>query len=92
MGPYPTSFPRALDGSSIQLGPIFISPNELFVLVVTFILAMALFALFRFTQVGLAMRASSQDLTAARLMGINVNFVFMVTWASGSVLGASQDY
>ncbi|MBM1143020.1 branched-chain amino acid ABC transporter permease [Alcanivorax sp. ZXX171] len=86
-GHTPTSFPRALEGSSIQFGPVFISPNELFVLFVTFVLAFILFALFRFTQVGLAMRASSQDLTAARLMGINVNFVFMVTWASGSVLG-----
>lgn len=86
-GHTPTSFPRALEGSSIQLGPIFISPNELFVLFVTLVLASTLFVLFRFTRVGLAMRASSQDLTAARLMGINVNFVFMVTWASGSVLG-----
>lgn len=86
-GHTPTSFPRALEGDSIQLGPVFISPNELFVLFVTFVLASALFVLFRFTRVGLAMRASSQDLTAARLMGINVNFVFMVTWAFGSVLG-----
>jgi branched-chain amino acid transport system permease protein len=86
-GHTPASFPRALKGGPIQLGPIFISPNELFVLFVTFILASTLFVLFRFTRVGLAMRASSQDLTAARLMGINVNFVFMVTWASGSILG-----
>lgn len=86
-GHTPTSFPQALEGSSIPIGPVFISPNELFVLFVTFILASALFALFKFTRIGLAMRASSQDLTAARLMGINVNFVFMVTWASGSVLG-----
>lgn len=85
-GHSPSSFPLALEGSSIPLGPVYITPNEMFVLVTTCVLAAVLFALFRFTQVGLAMRASSQDLTAARLMGIDVRIVFTVTWAAGSVL------
>ena len=85
-GHTPNSFPPAFQGPPHQIGPVFISANELFVLLVTFILASLLFFLFKFTRVGLAMRASSQDLTAARLMGINVKFVFMVTWAAGSVL------
>ncbi|AMS45468.1 branched-chain amino acid ABC transporter permease [Aminobacter aminovorans] len=85
-GHSPSSFPPALEGSSIPLGPVYVTPNEMFVLVTTCALAAVLFALFRFTRVGLAMRASSQDLTAARLMGIDVRIVFTVTWGAGSVL------
>lgn len=86
-GHTPSSFPQAITGSAIEIGEVFVTPNELFILGITFLLAVALFFLFRYTRVGLAMRASSQDLTAARLMGINVNIVFMVTWAAGTALG-----
>lgn len=87
-GHRPTGFPQALAGAPIQIGDVFVTPNDLFILAVTLALALALFILFRYTRVGLAMRASSQDLTAAQLMGINVNIVYMVTWGAGSVLGA----
>lgn len=86
-GHTPTSFPQAITGSALEVGEVFVSPNELLVLGITFVLAMTLLILFRYTRLGLAMRASSQDLVAARLMGINVNVVFMVTWAAGTVLG-----
>jgi branched-chain amino acid transport system permease protein len=87
-GHRPAGFPQAISGAPLQLGGVFVTPNDMFILGVTFLLAMALFLLFRYTWVGLAMRASSQDLTSARLMGINVNMVYMVTWGAGSVLGA----
>ena len=86
-GHVPSSFPEAIGGSSIGFGGVYISPNEMFIVGVTIALTVLLFLLFRFTRVGLAMRAASQDLTAARLMGINVNLVFMVTWAAGTILG-----
>ena len=41
---------------------------------------------YRRTKIGKAMRASSQDLDAARLMGINVNRVISFTFALGSAL------
>ena len=41
-----------------------------------------------FTKVGKAMRAVSEDRGAAQLMGINVNFVIMITFAIGSALAA----
>ncbi len=87
-GHTPSSFPEAVTGSAFEVWGFFITPNELFILGVTVLLTVGLFLLFRYTRVGLAMRASSQDLTAARLMGINVNMVFMVTWLAGTVLGA----
>ncbi len=41
-----------------------------------------------FTKIGKAMRAVSEDRGAAQLMGINVNFVIMITFAIGSALAA----
>ncbi len=87
-GHTPSSFPVAVSGGAFELWGFFITPNEIFILGITLLLTAGLFLLFRYTRVGLAMRASSQDLTAARLMGINVNMVFMVTWLAGTVLGA----
>lgn len=87
-GHRPTGFPQAVTGRPLHLGSVFLTPNDIFIVAVTVLLALALFLLFRFTRVGLAMRASSQDLTTARLMGINVNIVYMVTWGAGTVLGA----
>jgi branched-chain amino acid transport system permease protein len=40
------------------------------------------------TKTGRAMRAVSRDLEAARLMGINVNWVISITFAIGSGLAA----
>lgn len=87
-GHRPNGFPKAINSSPFELGNVFLSMNDLFILGITLLLALALFFLFRYTRIGLAMRASAQDLTAARLMGINVNIVYMVTWGAGTILGA----
>lgn len=86
-GHSPTSFPKALEGSPYQIGNVFITPNEIFVVVFTICLMLLLFALFRFTKIGLAMRAAAQDMMASELMGIKVTRVFILTWALGSLLG-----
>ena len=41
-----------------------------------------------FTRIGKAMRACSEDKDAARLMGINVDFIISVTFAIGAALAA----
>ncbi|MDN3016182.1 branched-chain amino acid ABC transporter permease [Paenibacillus sp. BSR1-1] len=86
-GHKPTSYPQAVKGDSIKLGSVFITPNELFILCITFFLMLIFFLLFRFTRVGLAMRASAQDIKASQLMGIKVTSVFTATWAVGAILG-----
>lgn len=86
-GHTPASFPKALEGDPFQIGSVFISPNEIFVVVFTIILMILLYTLFKFTKTGLAMKAASQDMMAAQLMGIKVTKVFVLTWALGSVLG-----
>ncbi|MHA6261300.1 branched-chain amino acid ABC transporter permease [Sporosarcina sp. CAU 1771] len=86
-GHQPNSFPPALKGDSFKIGSLYIAPNEIFIIGVTVLLMLVFFVLFRFTKIGLAMRASAQDMTAAQLMGIKVTRVFTTTWAVGAILG-----
>ncbi|MDT8273353.1 MAG: branched-chain amino acid ABC transporter permease LivH [Desulfomonilia bacterium] len=59
------------------------------VIVLTTIIATTLLTLFiKFTRIGKAMRATSQDKTMAMLLGINVNRVISTTFIVGSALAA----
>ncbi|NWQ43743.1 branched-chain amino acid ABC transporter permease [Bacillus sp. EB106-08-02-XG196] len=86
-GHQPESFPTPFSDEVISLGSVLITRNDIFIIVSTLLLMGVLYVLFNFTKIGLAMRASAQDLTASRLMGIKVPLVFMSTWAIGTVLG-----
>ncbi len=86
-GYHPRSYPEAIAGDPYQIGTVFITLNEIFMVGLTFILMLFFFLNFRYAKIGLAMRASSQDTVAAELMGIKVSHVFMSAWAIGSVLG-----
>jgi branched-chain amino acid transport system permease protein len=48
----------------------------------------ALYAFFRFTPVGLAMRAAAQNPDSARLVGIRVSWMLAVGWGLAAAIGA----
>lgn len=72
---------------SIAIGNLFISTLEMLTLVVALIIMVVLFLFFRFSKLGVAMKASQQNETAARLMGIKVHRVRMITWGISSLVG-----
>jgi branched-chain amino acid transport system permease protein len=72
---------------SIAIGNLFISTLEMLTLVVALIMMVVLFLFFRFSKLGVAMKASQQNETAARLMGIKVHRVRMITWGISSLVG-----
>jgi branched-chain amino acid transport system permease protein len=86
-GHQPANFPTPFSDETISIGSILITRNDIFIVLLTFVLMLILYFVFNFSKIGLAMRASAQDLAASRLMGIKVPFVFMSTWAIGTVLG-----
>lgn len=51
-------------------------------------LMLLLYLFFRYTKTGVAMKATQQNPTAARIMGIRVNRILMLTWGMSSVVGA----
>jgi branched-chain amino acid transport system permease protein len=65
-----------------------VGSTDLVILVTTIIVMVALTFIIKFTLIGKAMRATSQDRTMATLVGINVNRVISATFIIGSGLAA----
>jgi branched-chain amino acid transport system permease protein len=72
---------------SVSVGNLFISSLEALTLVVALAIMLALFVFFRFSKLGVAMKATQQNESAARLMGIKTNRVRMFTWGISSLVG-----
>jgi branched-chain amino acid transport system permease protein len=63
--------------------------RDLGVIAVTLIMLTLLFAFFRFTATGLAMRAAAQNPQSARLCGIHVNRMLAIGWGLAAAIGAT---
>lgn len=72
--------------SNIQVGDLTLSFSAIVTVVVTIVATVILTFLVQKTKLGKAMRAVSEDMGAARLMGINVNTTISFTFAVGSAL------
>lgn len=81
--PFPVS-----DFDVVNLGPAVISYLNIATLVITFVLMLILFLFFKYSKVGIAMKATQQNAMAARINGIRTNRILSVTWAMSSVIGA----
>lgn len=74
---------------SVMIGDyLYISTLDLLTLVVALVLMTGLFLFFRFSKFGVAMKATQQNETAARLMGIRTNRVKMATWGISAMVGS----
>lgn len=81
------SFPIS-DFDVINIGPAVISHLNIATLLIALFLMLMLFLFFRYTKVGIAMKATQQNPMAARINGIRTNRIMSVTWAMSSVIGA----
>jgi branched-chain amino acid transport system permease protein len=70
-----------------QIFGIYISYAQVIVLIVTFILLAMIRILIYRTKMGRTIRATAQDFEAAYAMGVNIDLIFMLTFALGSFLG-----
>ncbi len=77
------AFPYAIKGSPVFIGDVVIRRHDLLVFGVAAVVSLLLFALFKFSKVGIAMRATAQNRRAAQLMGINVSNVGTWSWSLG---------
>ena len=67
---------------------VVITPHQIMILIVSFIMMVGLILFTNRTRMGKAMRATSIDQDTSRLMGINVDQVISLTFAIGSGLAA----
>jgi branched-chain amino acid transport system permease protein len=89
-GADPKSFPTLIENKPVlNIGGAVIYSNPLVVLVMSVILIVTLRFIVMKTKMGTAMRAVSYNMTAASLMGININRVVSFTFIIGSSLAAA---
>ena len=88
-GPRMLVFPgELLPQTTWTVGGVVVSFIQLLILGLSCLLMVGLYLFVDKTRVGAAIRASSIDQDAAKLMGINVNRIIMVIFIIGSSLGA----
>jgi branched-chain amino acid transport system permease protein len=82
--PFPSPFPS----KPIQLGNIFFGAHDVGEISVTLIVLLLLFLFFRYTTLGLAMRAAAQNPVSSRLCGIRVSWMLGLGWGLAAAFGA----
>ncbi len=82
------SFPSAFPTRPIRVGGVAFSLQDLGTIGVSIAAVVVLWAFFRFTKVGLAMRAAAVRPAAARLVGVRVSWMLALGWGLAAVLGA----
>ena len=80
---FPSPFPK-----EPLFGQKYVSSHELGAIGVTLIVLVLLWAFFRFTALGLAMRAAAQNPTSSRLVGIRVGWMLVLGWGLAAMVGA----
>jgi branched-chain amino acid transport system permease protein len=87
-GATPRFFPQMIRSETYALGGAQITNQNLLIIVVALVLMIGLEFIVHRTRIGKAMRATSHNLSVAKLMGINTDFVIAFTFALGSALAA----
>ena len=87
-GTEPQSFPFPLSDTKVyKVGPVFISQLALGATIFSLVGSLLLFFLVQKTRLGLAMRATSENLPAAQTLGIPTRRVLSLSWGMASLLG-----
>ncbi len=89
VGAQAQNYPNPLPAGTWHLGGAVLRLREVLLWVVSLALMAALHVFVRRTKMGKAMRATAQDQEAARMMGVEVDQVVMLTFFIGSALAGA---
>ena len=87
-GADPMPLNAGLPTEIIRIGPAGLYPAQLYAVGLMAVVLLGLWTFFRYSRVGIAMRATANVQTAALLMGINVKRIFALSWALSAGLAA----
>ncbi len=89
-GNTPKSFPAAFSIQGYKVGSttLLFAPNDLFIVLLVLGVALALAVLFRYTSIGLRMRAAAFQPEVARLLGVRVGRMLTLGWALAALVGS----
>lgn len=81
--------PPAFSPIPIQVGPLFLLPQQILVVSATIVILVVFALFFRYTRIGKWMQAAAGNMKAARLSGVPVERVFLYTFAIGAGLSGT---
>jgi branched-chain amino acid transport system permease protein len=88
-GPDQRPFPFPVSSvETYNISGLLISKINFWTILISLVLIFVLFFFFRYTKLGIAMRATQQNPLAARVMGIRTKRILSFTWAISSMVGA----
>jgi branched-chain amino acid transport system permease protein len=82
------TLPVPYAGEVLRLGTLVVSAEQVVVIGVTVVLCAGLFAMFRYSKLGIAMQAASQNQLAAYYMGIPVKRINGLVWGLAAAVAA----
>jgi branched-chain amino acid transport system permease protein len=83
-GPDARSVQTSYAYDSFQLGSLIVDASKLYAGIAAVVLTALLFAFFRFTRTGTAIRACADNYTGAQVVGLNVKHLYALTFAIGA--------
>jgi branched-chain amino acid transport system permease protein len=86
-GPNPRLYPPAVTGNAFTITGLSITAAQALMVGVTLVTIFAIAAFFKFTSIGLSLRAAAENQTVATLLGIDLRLVSVVSWGLGGALG-----
>ena len=81
-------FPSPFPEEPVRVGTHSFSAHQIGAVGVTLVVLAILYAFFRYTSVGLAMRAAAQNPELSRLVGIRVGWMLALGWGLAAAIGA----
>ncbi len=81
-------FPSAFSTRPIHIGGVAFSIQDFGVIGVSIVAVVVLYLFFRFTKLGLGLRAAALNRDASRLVGVRVGWMLGLGWGLAAVLGA----
>jgi len=84
------SFPPAFSVSGLKVGStnLGVSRNDVFIAVAVLVVSLLLALMFRYTTLGLRLRATAFNANVARLLGVRIGRVLTLGWALAGLIGA----
>ncbi len=82
-----TAFPVHFSQTEYHLAGLTLDATQLFILAISFVAMLALHLFVTRTRYGIAMRATSENLRIAAVLGVNIDQVVLLTFALASGLG-----
>jgi branched-chain amino acid transport system permease protein len=82
--PFPSPFPNR----PVRIGSVIFGAHDVGAIAITLIVLALLYVFFRYTTLGLAMRAAAQNPASSRLVGIRVGWMLALGWGLAALVGA----